>query len=168
METGYYRKKPIDWTEWEVDVFAPHLFQYNTAGCGASCLATITGFPPGFIHNTNRKNVNHWKDSFMVKFLKNHGFKVHHLTKCDVSNGDVNSTYTMNNITSRHVLMVSQLMNKNSASWSVVHDSMMYHNFQTVSFTGLSFVNSPTLTTYIVCHPSWRRENWIDKKYKKK
>ena len=161
METGYYKKKPIDWDTFEVDKFVPHLFisTYSYAGCGANTLGLITGVPPTKIKNTNRQNPNHWKDTFMVKYLKDHGFVVRPLTKCDVScntNG-----FSSDFITDRHVLMTSQLMSKNVASWAVVHNKLWYHNFQICSFTGLSLVNTPILTCYILYKPEWQSANWI-------
>jgi hypothetical protein len=167
METGYYKKRTIDWRKWEVDVFNPHLFLVDGCGCGASALATLTGVPPQYIHNTNKKNRNHWKDSYMIKFLKICGFKVHHLTKCDVSNTDISYGYASESVTDRHVLLMSQLMNKNSASWTIAHNKLWYHNFQTCSFSPTSILSQPTLSCYLILHPSWRRENWVDHKDKK-
>lgn len=158
MENGRYRKRPINWYNYEVDCFTPHLFNVSLSGCGANALALLTGIPPSHIRNTNRQRPNHWKDTFMVKFLKERGFKVIHLTKCEVTNtkGDyVNAT-----ITNNHVLLMSQLMGKDTASWTVVHNELLYHNFETVSFKGYNMVNTPSLTIYVVFHPQWKADNW--------
>jgi hypothetical protein len=168
METGYYKKRPLDWESFEVDVFAPHLFSLDGCGCGASALATLTGIPPHFIHNTNRKNPNHWKDSYMIKFLKLCGFKVHHLTKCDVSNIRPNYEFAGESLTEKHIILLSQLTGKNTASWAIAHGKLWYHNFQVCSFQATSLLNLPTLTCYLVCHPSWRSENWVDPSGKKR
>lgn len=167
METGFYKKRPFDWASFEADLFVPHLFYNECGGCGANALALLTGIPPKFIHNTNYQNPNHWKDSFMIKFLKHKGFKIHHVTKCDVSN-TVSTLYASDSITERHIFLFSQLMNKNSASWAVAHNNLWYHNFQTCSFIATSLLNRPTLTTYLIIHPSWKRENWVDSFRKKK
>ncbi len=158
MENGYYRKKPIQWYKYEVDVFIPHLFSNGWAGCGANTLALLTGIPPNYIQNTNKQNPNHWKDTFMIKFLKKHGFKVIPLTKCDATN--CSDGYIADKINNRHVLMVSQLMGKNNASWTVIHNELMYHNFETIAFKGYSLVNNPSLTAYVVFHPTWKSDNW--------
>jgi hypothetical protein len=158
MENGYYRKRPIDWDSFKVSVFIPHLFfDDEHGGCGANTLALLTGIPPLRIRNTNRKNSGDWKDSFMAKFLKKQGFRVIPLTKCDVSADSCG--FTNNNIKDTHVLMISQLLGKNIASWSVVHNSLWYHNFQTCSFNSLNLVNNPTLTCYLICHPKWKIKN---------
>jgi hypothetical protein len=168
MEPGFYRKRPLKWKSFEVDVFVPNLFDVGGCGCGATALATLTGVPPHYIYNTNRKNKNHWKDSFMVKFLKICGFKVHHLTKCDVSNTDSLLGYASDGLTDRHVLLLSQLTGKNQASWTVAHNKLLYHNFEICSFQATSLLNLPTLTCYLVCHPAWKRENWVDPRNKKR
>lgn len=167
METGYYKKRRLDWESYEVDVFVPHLFNVDGCGCGANALAILTGVPPHFIQNTNRQNRNHWKDSFMVKFLKECGFRVHHLTKCDASSA-ASPDFASDNITDRHVILSSQLTGKNKASWTVAHNRLWYHNFQICSFQATNLLNLPTLTCYLVCHPNWRRENWVDPRNRKR
>jgi hypothetical protein len=158
MEVGYYRKRPIDWSLYMVDLFVPHLYVNYSGGCGANALSLLTGVPPHFIQNTNRKNPNHWKDSFMVKFLKERGFKVFPLTKCETTNAS--GVYVNDSINNQHVLLFSQLMSKNTGSWTVVHNELMYHNFETVAFRGLTLVNSPSLTVYVVFNPKWKSESW--------
>jgi hypothetical protein len=151
-----YKKRSYDWSKFEVDKFCPHLFTFSSSGCGSNALALLTGVNPHTIINTNHKNYNDWKDSFMVSFLKKRGFKIKPLTKCDVSNITSDSIYTSEPISDRHVILMSQLMTKNGASWSVVHNKLWYHNFQTCSYTGLNIINYPTLTCYVVSHPSWK------------
>ena len=154
METGVYKKRPYDWSQFEVDKFCPHLYSFWSAGCGANALALLTGINPHKIVNSNRKNSNDWKDSFMVNFLKKRGFKVKPVTKCDVTLGD--GMYTPNHITDRHVLLISQLMSKNEASWMVGHNQLWYHNFQTSSYKGITHINAPILTCYAVSHKNWQ------------
>lgn len=167
METGFYRKHPIKWSEFEADLFVPHLFNLGDFltifGCGANTLALLTGIAPRYIRNTNRKNPSHWKDSFMIKFLKENGFRVQHITKCDVSNTDPSTGFSSDYVNDRHVLLLSQLMNKNEASWTVTHNKLWYHNFQTCAFPSTVLLNQPTLNSYLIVHPKWRSENWSDK-----
>jgi len=158
METGFYLKRSIDWEEFEVSKFVPHLFYDTYCGCGANTLALLTGIPPTKIKNANRKNPEDWTDRFMLKFLRKQCFVIHPITKCDVTSNT--NMFTPENINDRHVLLFSQLVGKNSASWSVVHNNLWYHNFQTCAFNGLNTINSPTLTCYILYHPSWKIENW--------
>lgn len=161
MRTGVYKKKLIDWKPYEVDVFSPHLFVSNYDGCGANALALLTGIPPHFICNTNRQEPNNWKDTFMIKFLKDAGFKIREITKCAISGSSTDSVYSPDGITDKHVILYSQLFGRNVASWSVLHNKLWYHNFQTCSFTGLTNMNCPTLSCYAVCHPDWKKENWF-------
>jgi len=166
METGFYKKRPIDWSKFEIDVFVPHLFSKDLNGCGANVLATLTGVPPDNIHNTNRQNENHWNDSFIIRFLKNRGFQVQHFTKCDATN--TTGIYISDYITNNHVLLCSQLQAKNTASWVIIHNKILYHNFELSSFTGLTLVNAPMLNCYVIFHPNWKIKNCVDEKYKKK
>jgi hypothetical protein len=155
METGSYKKKPIDWESFKVDLFTPHLFvDGHSNGCGGNALALLTGIPPEVIHNTNKKRPEDWTDEFMIKFLKKHKFRVQAITKCDMSLND--GYFISEHITNRHVLLMSQLMLKNMASWTVSYNRLWYHNFDVASFGSLNLINCPTLTCYVVIHPSWK------------
>lgn len=149
MRTGIYKKKRIDWSSFEVDKFVPHLFTLESYGCGANALALLTGVPPSKIESRID-----WTDKFMVKYLRKAGFTVKEVTMCDVSNN--NGFFIPSNINDLHVLLISHLMTKNEASWSIVHNKLYYHNFQTCSFTGLNLVNNPLLTCYLIMHPNWK------------
>jgi len=158
MKRGIYNNIPPDWPEFEVVKFVPHLFcEEHGDGCGNNTLALLTGIDPTKINNTNRKSPNNWKDSFMVKFLLNHGLKVADVTMCNVSDSSI--FFCSDSITNRHVLLISQLMAKNEASWAVAHNKLWYHNFQTCSFNALNLVNNPLLTCYVVHHPDWGKYN---------
>jgi hypothetical protein len=152
MEIGTYRKKPVKWSDYTIDVFTPHLYLNSISGCGGNSLALLTGKNPDQIKNPNKKNSNDWTDTFMVTYLKQNGFKVIPLTKREVTNFDFSYG---SGIKSEHVILMSQLFNKKTASWAVVHNDLWYHNFQTCSFTSLSLINSPTLTCYVLWHKKW-------------
>lgn len=152
MENGVYNKRKFDWSTMEITRFTPHLWHNREFyGCGATALSLITGVPPEEIKNTNWKQKNHWKDTFMVKFLKQCGCKVRELTKCNI-NSDTGQFFS-DKISNRHVILMSQLVGKKTATWAVVHNKIYYHNFQTHSFDTMSLLNSPTLTCYVVVPP---------------
>ncbi len=156
MEKGIYTPRPKDFSKLIVDKFAPQIFNtaYNAiGGCGANALSVLTGINPLDIKNTNPKNKNDWKDKFVVDFLRDCGFTVEPITLCDVSNSEI---YVESPITKNHVLLISQLLIKNEASWSVIYKDYIFHNFEIVPLKGLEFVNNPILTAYIVWSPAWK------------
>jgi hypothetical protein len=155
MTVGIYKKRKVDWGAFEIDRFIPHLYVSNDDnGCGATALSLLTGIHPHVIVKDRGRRSRHWSDSFMVKFLCSHGFTVQKITMCDVTNS-VDEYFSIQYVGERHVLLMSQLMQKNIASWSVAHNRIWYHNFQTCSFSGLNVVNYPILTCYLLKHPSW-------------
>lgn len=160
METGVYRKKMFDWEAFRVRRFIPHLYDQTgltPQGCGATALSLLSGVNPEDIRNTNFKNINHWKDSFMVKFLKDRNFKVKPLTVCDVSARS--GLFISDFIKDSHVILTSQLLGKNTASWAVIHDGLWYHNYSIMSLTTMDLINCPILTSYVIFHKKWLPSN---------
>ncbi len=131
--------------------FEPHLFIARERGhicCGASTLALLTGIPPERI----AKKLNRWKhypDWVMLKFLRSHGFSLHRITSDLVINGG--------KITTQHVVLISQLLRKGEGTWGVMFGGLFWHNFEMFEVSGLSLLNQPMLTAYIVAHPKYRR-----------
>ena len=145
---------PVDFSKFKVIKFIPHLFResYESYGCGATALATITGVHPVQIC-LKSPSVADWKDEFMANFLKKRGYLVVQLTKC-------NLTYKRafeEIIGVNHVLLVSQLIKKNEASWSVIYKDYIFHNFRISTLTPLDFLVNPLLSAYVVCHTDWKK-----------
>jgi hypothetical protein len=85
----------------------------------------------------------------MVRFLKRRAFRVLRLTPLRISSA-------LNPIGNEHVILVSQLISDYVASWTVIWDSMVWHNFSAYNLSGLAGLNKPILSAYLVIHPSWR------------
>ncbi len=146
--------KGRDLEHFRVRHFAPHLYDsiYAHCGCGAIALATLTGENPAFIQNPNKRNKDHWSDSFVVSFLKKREYQVKLLDKKTLLRDEIFSS-----VTNKHVLLVSHWLNKKNASWAVIsHGCYYYHNFEVLPLVPLEFVNRPILTAYAVFHEKWK------------
>lgn len=152
MIPGKYRHNKTNFNKYEVLKFGLHLFDCNCyvgIGCGAAALALITGANPYKIRTKNQRT---WTDDFMVRFLRKHGFSVAAITKCDVTNEDF---YIKSPIKPYHIVLVSQLMKKNEASWSVLYNNYAFHNFEIRPLSNLEFLNHPILSAYTVYKKEW-------------
>ena len=148
MEKGSYIGRRVDFAKYATSCFTPHLFARTTRmGCGACALALLTGVPPEVIVRKN--NSPHYSDEFVVRFLRKREFSVLPLTLCNVST-------SKSPIANFHVLLLSQLITRNEATWLVLHNELCYHGFDVYNATILSFVNKPVLTAYLLVHPKWR------------
>lgn len=116
-------------------------------GCGACALALLTGIPPGEVAARNGRV--HYADKFMARFLRQNQFEVLKLTLCNLS-------MPKSEISDKHVLLVSQLYARNEATWCVIAQGMLYHNFQSYRLDSLSLLTKPLLSAYVVVHPRWR------------
>lgn len=149
---GKYRRKPIDFSKFRVSRFAPYLFTECSGGCGANALALITGVHPEKIHNTNKENESDWRDSFMLAFLRHRKYNVIPLTMCSASQ----KAAFADSIDEKHVMLTSQLIDKKLASWQVIFDNYVFHNFGISGLKSREFINNPIMTAYIVFHHHWR------------
>lgn len=156
METGFYIDKRINFDSFAINKFTPYIYDpyvHVSVPCGCSALALLTGVNPFHISALN-KSKDHTSDKFMLDFLKSNGFKIAKLTQCSVSN---NITRVLENkIKYYHVLLVSQLVLRNEASWSVINDQYIYHNFLVNLLKPLEFLNRPVLTSYLLFHKKYK------------
>lgn len=151
MEKGSYKGRRVDFSKYAAYFFNPYLWAHSVHaqfGCGATALALITGITPGEIAATN-KRAPHYPDRFMRQVLKENGFSSVGLTLCNLSTG-------RSCIGNNHVVLLSQLFRKNEGTWGVIYREMYYHNFEIYHLDGLSMLNKPILSAYLVSHPKWR------------
>jgi hypothetical protein len=152
VEKGKYTGRRVDFSRYATVCFNPFLFSpatHATSGCGASALGLLTGKTPTCF--LPRNGVKHYSDAYMLRCLRRHGFRVVRLTQC-------NLTQATNGVTARHVLLISQLIRKNEATWLVHFNSICYHNFDAYTLESLSFINKPLLSAYVLSHPKWPRD----------
>ena len=154
LPKGRYKKVITDFNQYAVEWFAPTIFKKDmyACGCGRTALATIIGLNPELVPDGVGKH-RHFSDKFMVGYLRRAGYKVIPCTQCDMTQ---RADVIMNEITDDHVVLISQLMVKNEASWSVTYGGLAYHNFYITRLHGLDFLNKPLLSAYVVFHPKWR------------
>ena len=156
MEKGFYTDKKVDFNSFAISRFVPNIFDpyiHTCIPCGISTLALLTGINP-FILNASNKNRDHTSDKFMLDILKSNGFKIAKLTQCSVSNNT--SRVLQNSIKYYHVLLVSQLVLRNEASWSVIYDQYIFHNFLVNLLKPLEFLNRPPITAYLLFHKKYK------------
>jgi hypothetical protein len=150
MERGTYTGHRVDFKNYAVSFFNPHLFSDSIsshAGCGACALAMLTGTDPGTVAAKNGNR--HYADDFMLRFLRRQQFKVLALTLCNVSTA-------RSDLGPDNVILVSQLFTRNEGTWGIIFQCNYYHNFSIYSLNALSMLNKPVLSAYVVFHPKWR------------
>ena len=152
MRKGSY-SRPVPLTRYRAKHFPLHLFASDTVGvpgCGATALATITGTDPRhyLMLNGNKAACG---DVFMKKRLELEGYEVIPLTKRGLNTSKIIEYPVENN----NVLLVSQLVARNTTTWMVYYAGLSWHNFQVGRVEALDFINKPTITAYCVWHPSW-------------
>ncbi len=121
-------------------------FQY--AGCGACALSTLTGVNPQYI---KEKKDGHYSDRFMTSFLRKHKISVYEINQSNLSNKK-NWEY---NINDSHVILTSNLIKKNEATWGILWNNNYIHNFEIQKSNSFHTLNFPILSAYILYSKSW-------------
>jgi len=85
----------------------------------------------------------------MVSFLVRHGFDVLKLTERIILGND-------KFIGRNHVILLSQLVSTTDGTWGVIFNGDYYHNFTAYTLDGLSLVNKPVMSAYLVCDRRYR------------
>lgn len=148
MEKGNYNAKKIDFNKYKVSKF-PLNFRDKTYayvwGCGSCALSLLsTKHGPDYFARLNKFR-NHYDDKFMVKMLKKEGYTVIPVTVANLTNTE--TTYSP--LTSRHLLLVSQMLLKNEGTWAVIFGGeYICHNYQLDLLTNLEFCNHPLISVY--------------------
>jgi len=156
METGNYNDYR-KWNNYIVTKFPMYLFDrsiYETVGCGANALALITGNSPWSIRKTNDWK-DHYSDEFMLKYLRQHKIKCIKLTKCNLTNKKDDSSIT-NAITDKHVILMSQLVKKAEATWSISIQGLNWHNFSASTMCAFDMISHPLSSAYVLYSPKWK------------
>ena len=154
MKTGKYKENSINFEIYKASGFTPHIFyspHYEAVGCGPATLSLLTGIPP--TRSMLKVNPKHTSDRELLNILFEKGIESFPITKCEMSNDPVAIT---NKITNQHVVLISQLYRRNEASWGVLYDDVLYHNFRPCSWSNLDLLNRPVLSAYVLWKPEWR------------
>lgn len=125
MDKGTYKGRRVNFSKYEVSLFTPFLFSSKLSigmGCGACAISLLTGVSPAFVDASNG-NSSHYSDKFVINFLRRLGFSVLGLTHSNV-------TARRSAIGYHHVILLSQLIRRDEATWGVIYDGRYYHNFE--------------------------------------
>jgi hypothetical protein len=156
MEVGKYDKNKIDFRQYYVTKFNPHLFDidkhpYST--CGSAVLSLLTGESPTKVEKSLPKGSDDWTDKPLINYLINRGYEVKKVTQCDVTEHPTVVEYPIKN---EHVLIVSKLVCRDEGTWTVVHNQFEYHNFEINMLKPLEYLNNPIMSAYVVFHKKWK------------
>ena len=158
MENGTYGNAITDFRKLTLKKFPASLYNpitFGMNGCGANALSLITGKHPAEIKAKN-KHKDHFPDSFMVKYLRNNGVTPFKITKCNLT-GRTKKEHSdlFGYITNDNLLLVSQLLKKNEASWGVYWGGLWFHNFELSRTDFMSLLNFPIVSAYCLYNPKW-------------
>lgn len=159
MKIGSYKEKKINFNEWEVSKLPITLWNKNDyahVGCGYNLLASLVNKErPYRIRDINQRRVSCEK-RFFLSYLRKNGFKVLELSKCNLSNKKKEVLTLMGDVNARHVLVTTQLLKKNEASYFLSHDNWVYHNNHIYRQEFLDLINFPIHEAFLVTHPDYR------------
>lgn len=153
MKNGKYSTNNTDFSKYKVTKFVPHLFyspHYDAIGCGPATVSLLTGIPP--TRSMLKVNPKNTRDDDMLEVLSDNDIQNFPITKCEMTS---NRHVVANKITSQHVVLISQLYLRNEASWGVLYDDILYHNFRPCAWTNLDLLNRPILSAYVLWNPNW-------------
>ena len=149
MRAGRYNT--INFGDWTVKRFIPYVYSFDPGnGCGAATLALLTGHPP-----EKFKERDDWTSRYMLSFLRKNGFKIVQLTKRNVTN----FWFPREPIDNGHVVLMSIKLMQYEASWVVLFNERMYHNFSITKVKAYELLNHPILEAFLIKHPSWEMKS---------
>ena len=154
MDCGSYTK--VDFEAFRVQRFIPYLYAglYGGLGCGASALSLLTGINP-----VSLPRKSDWTNRFMCSFLLKKNFKLAKLTKRNITNFET----VCYPVAKRHVILASIKFIRNEASWVVIYNDILFHNFEAQIFSQYELINHPLMTAYLLKHPSWSIRPSVEK-----
>ena len=148
MESGSYSK--VDFGKYRVCKFVAHIFTGAEllAGCGATALSLLTG-ERALLIGPGRQD---WTSDYMVGHLRRKRFSVARLTLRNLTNfGSIECP-----IERSHVVLARIKVVKGEASWIVIYDGMVYHNYEITPLKPYEMLNHPVMEAFLVCHRSWK------------
>lgn len=158
MEKGIYEAEPTDFSDFETIRFIPHMYDpslYGLLGCGPTALSLISGINPvdlQFLIDDQGAT----SEEKVEEFLKKNNFNFCKLTLGKLTNSSIENNVVSNVIHPFHVLLLIQMYQKNMASYTVVWNNLIWHNYQVQPFTALELVNRPVIGGWIICHDNWK------------
>jgi hypothetical protein len=159
MENGRYGNANTDFrklTLARVPMVMFDVVRNSSVGCGASAAALLTGVSPAEIRKANKWK-DHYSDKFLLTFLRKHGIRSFKVTKCNLTGrtkneqGDLYGYIGPNNL-----VLTSQMVKKNEASWFVYWNGYQYHNFEVQLASFATILNFPIVTAYVLHNPKWK------------
>jgi len=87
----------------------------------------------------------------MTSFLRNHNISVYEINQSNLSN---NTDWTYN-ITDQHVILSSNLVKQNEATWGIHWNNTYIHNFTIQKADSFFNTNFPIVTAYILFSKNW-------------
>ena len=159
MENGRYGRANTDFKKLTINKFPLCLFdyaQYGSTGCGANALSLLTGVNPRSILRMNEGR-SHYGDKFMLAFLRKKGIRAFKLTKCNITGRTGDGDFLSGLLSPNNLLLASQLIKKQEASWFVYWNNIQYHNFELGLATFSSLLNFPIVSAYVLYNQAWAK-----------
>ena len=163
MKNGSAKAGYIDFPKYRVPRFAP--LSSNTYGwrtCGSASLSVLTGKKARDIEKSLPKNQVHWSDAAVCKYLRARGFYVRQITKQSLYNHRkvvkrMTNAYWINPL--EDIVILANLAVDEQASWFVVHNNTIWHNFDRENFSLASLLSYPSQSLFLVWKKNWKINN---------
>lgn len=157
---GTYSRRPTNFNEFAVDRFVPHMYDpsvYGLVGCGPSALSLISGINPYKLDKMVDERMS-LPPTKAEQFLEENGFQYSSLTLAKLTNAQIDDNNCLVEVVKPwHVLLLVQLYHKQTASYSVVWNNLIWHNFNVQPLHALEFVNRPIINGWIITHENWKK-----------
>jgi hypothetical protein len=161
MKPGTYTQKSTNFKDFEVDRFVPYMYDptlYGIVGCGPAALSLISGVNPTEIAKMVDERLS-LPPKEIEGFLDVNGFRYSELTLAKVSNVGIDADNCLAEVIKPwHVLLLIQLYHKQTASYSVVWNNLIWHNFQIQPLVALELINRPMIGGWIITHDNWKNK----------
>lgn len=120
-------------------------------GCGITAISMLTGENVLKLFRKYKQYVKNFPDDVLLQHLRAKKFEI-----LKIKNKALGEFDDSHFVEKNHVVLLSLRINSENASWGIIYDHMLYHNFEVSALTPLTFINMPIMTSYFIKHPKWK------------
>lgn len=140
----HQKMKNFSWHEWKMPNFHidfTHQFNHAHSCCGGCCVSMITGEAPIKIDRKMK-----WSEDAttgkMIRCLESKGFDVMKVGLRAVSDSRQCCAWNNESLTEEHLLLIGAMTDAKEASWFLLHQGIVWHNFSRWSNSPLFLLNN--------------------------
>lgn len=125
--------KTIHWEKWLMPRWTPKCQFVNSpkrwSTCGSATMSLVTGLDPAYIESRLPRTQLHWSTRSAAKFLNRCGWKTLILPPKGIVSTLNEFTWDNATLSPQHLVMVNCYTSAKEASWFLVENGRVWHNF---------------------------------------